>query len=279
VSNASDSDRLIRHNAIAHDQLASRYDEKHVETFNSFEQERCAKTVAEVLALSGVIAPEVLDVGAGTGNLSLQFLAAGCRVCAADVSPRSLEQLVRKTPKGAPLSTSVLMGNRLPFPDASFDIVGVYSVLHHIPDYLLAVREMVRVLRPGGLLYIDHEMSQLSWHGDPVLEEYRALTRLPPWEHLWTLVRSGEAFTPAFAKAVFMKTFVNRRYEREGDIHVWPDDHIEWSRVGAVLAEAGARIVGSPEYLYYRPRGGPALYDQFRERCSDLQFVIARKLD
>jgi len=278
VSDASNTRRHFRQNVIAHDQVADSYDEKHVEIFNSVEQERLAKVVAEVRSLAARPAPDMLDVGAGTGNLSLKFLSVGCRVCAADVSSRALEQRARKVPDGSLLSTRLLVDNRLPFPDGSFDIVGAYSVLHHIPDYLFAVREMARVLRPGGLIYIDHEWSDRSWRSDPALEQYRALTKLSPWEHLWTLVRSGEAFTLAFAKTVFMKAFVNRRYEREGDIHIWPDDHIEWRRVEAVLAEGEAPIVRSQEYLHYKPRGGRALYDQFRDRCSDMQFVIARKL-
>jgi ubiquinone/menaquinone biosynthesis C-methylase UbiE len=272
-----DARRHIEHNAAAHDQVAASYDAKHVEIFNAVEQARLTRTIGELVSLTGLASPEMLDVGAGTGNLSLKFLAAGCRVRAADVSEQSLRTLVRKAPAGSPISTSVITDERLPFPDASFDIVGTYSVLHHIPDYLLAVREMARVLRPGGLLYIDHEASDRSWRGDPVLDEYRQATKLPLAEHLWNLVRTGEAFTLAFAKTAFMKAFVNRRYEREGDIHVWPDDHIEWDRVGATLAEAGAPIFRTQEYLHYRPRGGEALYDRYRDRCSDMQYVFARK--
>jgi ubiquinone/menaquinone biosynthesis C-methylase UbiE len=277
VSHADDSRRLLEHNASAHDQVAGSYDDTHVEIFNPVEQARLAKTVADLVSLAGLPAPEALDVGAGTGNLSLKLLAAGCRVCAADVSVRSLDRLVRKAPAGSSISTRLITEARLPFSDASFDIVGTYSVLHHIPDYLFAVREMVRVLRPGGFLYIDHESSERSWHDDPVLGEYRAKTKLPLREHLWSLVRTGQAFTPAFAKTAFMKAFVNRRYEREGDIHVWPDDHIEWERIGAVLAEAGAPIVRTQEYLHYNPRGGEALFERYRNRCSDMQFVFARK--
>lgn len=277
MSQIDESRRLIKHNATAHDHVAAIYDEKHTEIFNFVEQERLAKTVAELVSLTGLPSPEILDVGAGTGNLSLKFLAAGCRVCAADVSARSLGQLARKAPSGAPIVTRLITDERLPFPDASFDIVGTYSVLHHIPDYVFAVRDMARVLRPGGLLYIDHEASDRSWRNDPVLEEYRALTKLPLWEHLWNLARTGEAFTPSFAKTVFMKAFIDRRYEREGDLHVWPDDHIEWNKVCAALAEGGTPVVRTQEYLHYRPRGGAALYDRYRDRCSDMQFVFARK--
>jgi ubiquinone/menaquinone biosynthesis C-methylase UbiE len=277
VSPPGDWRRLLERNAAAHDRVAGSYDEKHVEIYNPLEQERLAKTLAEIIALSAHPAPEVLDVGAGTGNLSLKFLAAGCRVSAADVSAQSLERLVRKAREGMPLTTRLITDDRLPFPDASFDIAGTYSVLHHVPDYLLTVREMARVLKPGGLLYIDHESSERSWRPDPALSEYRAATRMPMGEHLRDLVRTGEAFTPAFAKTAFIKAFVNRRYEREGDLHVWPDDHIEWDRVDAALAEAGATIVRSEEYLMYRPRGGMALFEQYRDRCSDTRFVIARK--
>jgi len=277
MSPADPARQQFDHNVRAHDIVADRYDAKHVEIYNPFEQARLEAVVRDLAAMSGRESPEALDVGAGTGNLSLKLLAAGCRVCAADVSQRSLDRLAQKAGPGAPVRKQILEGERLPFGDASFDIVGTYSVLHHIPDYLLTVSEMLRVLRPGGLLYIDHEASERSWTGDPVLEEYRAHTRLRLGEHLWYLVRSGEAFTPAFAKTAFMKAFVNRRYEREGDLHVWPDDHVEWPRIRGILARSGATVVREQEYLCYRPRGGPELFEQYRTRCGDTQCLIARK--
>lgn len=267
----------IEHNAAAHDAVADSYDSKHEEIYNPIEQARLKAVVADLVSAANLGCPDVLDVGAGTGNLSLKFLAAGCRVCAADVSPRSLERLVAKAGPGASLSTSVIRDERLPLEDASFDIVGTYSVLHHVPDYLMTVREMARVLRPGGLLYIDHEASEGSWRPDPVLAEYRGLTRLTPAAHLWQLLRTGELFTPAFARTVFMKAFVNRRYEREGDLHVWPDDHVEWPRVLETLREAGVEPVRVQEYLHYQPRGGEAVFARYRDRCSDMQMLIARK--
>jgi ubiquinone/menaquinone biosynthesis C-methylase UbiE len=277
MSGVNDARRLVEHNVRAHDQVADLYDAKHVEIYNPIEQARLEATVRELVTLTGKASPEALDVGAGTGNLTFKLLAAGCRVTAADVSRRSLERLARKAPAGSEVRTVVLGEERLPFDDACFDIVGTYSVLHHIPDYLLAVREMARILRPGGLLYIDHESSDRSWQPDAALAEYRAATRLSLPAHFWNLVRSGELFTPAFAKTAFMKAFVNRRYEREGDIHVWPDDHIEWDKVRAALDETGARIVQTREYLNYKPRGGRELYERYRDRCSDMQYIFARK--
>ena len=268
--------QLLEHNARAHDAVADLYDRKHVEIYNPIEQARLTALVGELVTLCGKPAPEALDMGAGTGNLTLKLLAAGCRASAADVSQRSLDRLARKAAPDE-VRTHLITSSRLPFEDRTFDIVGTYSVLHHVPDYLEAVREMARVLRPGGWLYIDHEASPGSWHPDAALQEYRGATRLTLGAHIAQLVASGEAFTYEFAKTAFMKAFVNRRYEREGDIHVWPDDHIEWDRIASVLAESGVAVERARDYLLYRPRGGEALFNQYRDRCADTRYVLARK--
>lgn len=277
MSPASDLRKPFEHNVAAHDQVAEIYDRKHVEIFNPIEQRRLNAVAAELVALAGSTARRALDVGAGTGNLTLKLLAAGCAVCAADVSARSLDELKRKAGNGAPVTTQLITGDRLPLADASFDIVATYSVLHHIPDYLLTVREMARVLAPGGLLYIDHEVSERYWKPDAALQEYRARTRVPLGERLRDLVRSGEAFTSSFAKTAFMKAFIDRRYEREGDIHVWPDDHIEWDRIAGVLRDEGVHVIREEHYLNYKPRGGEALHEAYRTRCTDMQLMFARK--
>ena len=47
--------------------------------------------------------------------------------------------------------------------DESVDIVALYSVLHHIPDYLGILKGFTRVLKRGGIIYIDHESSERYW--------------------------------------------------------------------------------------------------------------------
>jgi hypothetical protein len=74
-----------------------------------------------------------------------------------------------------------------------------------------------------------------------------------------------------------MKSFVDRRYEREGDLHVWADDHVEWSRIVAVLERSGVDVVRTCDYLLYQPRGGAALYERYRDLCTDTRYVFARK--
>ena len=278
MNRVNSSRRLLQHNADAHDQVATAYDAKHTEIYNPIEQARLGKVIDDLLGLAGVTAPAVFDFGAGTGNLSLKFLARGARVTAADVSPRSLDLLTRKAKEHGEVSAMLLEGDRIPSADATFDAVAAYSVLHHVPDYLLAVREMARILRPGGLLYIDHEANEAAWQSDSNLAEYRGRTKLSFSKHVQQLIRTRELFTFGFAKTVFMKALINRRYEREGDLHVWPDDHIEWDKIIAVLEEAGISIVRSGDYLLYQPRGGLALYRRYCDVCTDTRYVFGQKL-
>ena len=272
------SRRFLQHNADAHDQVATAYNDKHTEIYNPVEQARLDDVIGDLLALVGTAKPAILDFGAGTGNLSLKFLARGCRVSAVDVSVRSLDLLIARAKRHSDVSATLLEGDRIPFVDGAFDVVATYSVLHHVSDYLLTMREMARVLRPGGMLYIDHEANEAAWQSDPILAQYREQTKLSFSAHVQQLVRTRELFTLGFAKTAFMKALINRRYEREGDLHVWPDDHIEWDKIIAVLEEAGVGIVRSRDYLLYQPRGGLALYRRFCDVCTDTRYVFGQKL-
>jgi ubiquinone/menaquinone biosynthesis C-methylase UbiE len=266
----------IKLNASAHNAVAHAYDSKHSDIYNDIEQHRIRQIVKDVVAgHAGTGEIHVLDFGAGTGNLTRCFLERGCRVTACDVSAVSLD-LLRAGMQSDRLGTLLLDGQILPVRDHEFDLVVTYSVLHHVPDYLYAVKELIRVLKPGGQLYIDHEFNEHHWAPDGVLAEYYAKTRFGFVDHLVHLVRHGDVFSWSLYKTALMKLFVNRRYEREGDIHVWPDDHVDWDKVLDVIREQ-CTLVRNEDYLFYRPRGGMVVYQHFRHRCNDMKFVVARK--
>jgi SAM-dependent methyltransferase len=88
-----------------------------------------------------------LDFGSGDGWFANELLASGqlASVVPVDVQRRKVELI-------APV---LYDGRRLPFDDGSFDLVYAIDVLHHCPDPLAALREMVRVTR-GDLLLKDH---------------------------------------------------------------------------------------------------------------------------
>lgn len=103
----------------------------------------------------GACGETVLEVGVGLGTDLAQFARAGALVSGVDFSERSVE-LARRRLALEGLPGEVLVGDaeNLPFPDAAFDRVYSWGVLHHTPDTARAAREIVRVLRPGGRLCV-----------------------------------------------------------------------------------------------------------------------------
>jgi ubiquinone/menaquinone biosynthesis C-methylase UbiE len=94
---------------------------------------------------------DVLDVGSGQGIDLVRYARAGANVTGVDLTPRHVE-LARGHLAALELPGTVVEGDaeRLPFGDDSFDRVSSNGVLHHTPDIAAALREIRRVLRPGG---------------------------------------------------------------------------------------------------------------------------------
>lgn len=100
----------------------------------------------------------VLDIGAGTGNLSVRCAGKGASVVGVDPSAGMLEQARGKAVGG--LDISFVRASdpfvRLPFADGSFDAAVSTYAFHHVPNDRKprSVREMLRVLRPDGIMVI-----------------------------------------------------------------------------------------------------------------------------
>lgn len=101
---------------------------------------------------------DVLDLGAGTARIPIELCQqhADARVLAVDAAVQMLE-LARYNVEIAGLIERVQLlqadAKRLPFRDGLFHVVISNSILHHIPEPLLVVREAARVTAPGGLLF------------------------------------------------------------------------------------------------------------------------------
>jgi SAM-dependent methyltransferase len=103
-------------------------------------------------AVSRGLAPRVLEVGAGDGGLTEPLLARGFEVTGTEVSRRSIERLERLYGSN-PAFRAVYDpdGDTSPLADERFSVVVCASVLHHIPDYLAFVEQVVeRRLEAGG---------------------------------------------------------------------------------------------------------------------------------
>jgi SAM-dependent methyltransferase len=100
----------------------------------------------------------VLDVGAGTGNASIPAAQAGADVVASDLTPALLDAgRLRAADAGVQLDWVEADAERLPFPDASFDVVISTIGVMFAPHHQDAADELARVCRPGGTIGL------LSW--------------------------------------------------------------------------------------------------------------------
>jgi ubiquinone/menaquinone biosynthesis C-methylase UbiE len=127
-----------------YNQAASVYDfkEKHL---NSFEKGKLLPLLGDVKG------KRILDVGAGTGRVSVPLAKAGAVVTALDVSGVMLEQLKKKNEK---IKIVIGDGEKLPFENDSFDSVVAAFFIVHLKDPTRFFDDAYRVLKDGGMLVV-----------------------------------------------------------------------------------------------------------------------------
>lgn len=108
-------------------------------------------------ALTALLPPHgpILEVGAGTGGLIASAIRSGLDITGSDVATRWLLVARRRlTDLGLAAPLIGAQAERLPWPDHSFDTVVADSLLEHLTNPLDALRECLRVARPGGQILI-----------------------------------------------------------------------------------------------------------------------------
>jgi len=96
----------------------------------------------------------VADLGAGTGFLTLGLVGRGAKVIAVDQSGAMLQALRTKAPSPEAVDCRVGDAEALPIDDAVVDQAVANMYLHHVDRLAEAIREMTRILKPGGRLVI-----------------------------------------------------------------------------------------------------------------------------
>ncbi len=141
---------------LYHDWEAESYDEKWSISYD----QRCVDYARD--CFDAIVPDEVLrelpydralELGCGTGFFLLNLIQSGVarRGSVTDLSPGMVKVATRNGQAlGLDIDGRVADAEGIPYEDNTFDLVVGHAVLHHIPDVELALREVVRVLRPGG---------------------------------------------------------------------------------------------------------------------------------
>jgi ubiquinone/menaquinone biosynthesis C-methylase UbiE len=98
-----------------------------------------------------------LDFGCGNGAAAVGLASKlGLKVTGIDVDPDEIETARDRSSETANVRFLTVDGTKLSFGDNEFDFVGTHMVMHHIPEWQNALRQMLRVLKPNGcLIYKD----------------------------------------------------------------------------------------------------------------------------
>jgi ubiquinone/menaquinone biosynthesis C-methylase UbiE len=102
---------------------------------------------------------DILDLGTGTALIPIELCRRfeKCRVMACDAAVHMLDQArynLAAQNLGERIELRQVDAKALPFRETKFDVVMSNSIIHHIPEPIMVLREAVRVVRPGGLLFI-----------------------------------------------------------------------------------------------------------------------------
>lgn len=153
-------DVVHKANVEIHQVEAGYYNLIHVEIYNQHEQRRIASMLRKTDRLILNNNKNVLDFGAGTGNLTGKLLGMGYRVTAVDISAEMCDILKKRYAsyiERGKLNVVNSAIENLNLDKNEFDLITCYSVLHHLPNYIRTIQQLSIYLKVGGVMYLDHE--------------------------------------------------------------------------------------------------------------------------
>lgn len=134
-----------------HDNWAAAIDVDGIRVADYFEACTAPENRFILRQMGDIRGKRLLDLGCGAGENSVYFAKQGAHCVATDYSPGMVEVALKlAASNGVKIEGRTANAMALDFPDNTFDLVYASNLLHHIPDPKIALKEMHRVLKPGG---------------------------------------------------------------------------------------------------------------------------------
>lgn len=164
-------DDLLQREQEFHDRWASTIEVDGIRVADYFEACTAPENRFILKQLGDVRGKYLLDLGCGAGENSVYFAQLGARCVAADYSPGMVDVALKLADRyGVNVEGQVINAMSIDIPDNTFDIVYASNLLHHIPDPLITIREMHRILKPGGKMCFWDPLRH-----NPVINVYRRM--------------------------------------------------------------------------------------------------------
>ncbi|NJP08276.1 MAG: class I SAM-dependent methyltransferase [Leptolyngbyaceae cyanobacterium RU_5_1] len=162
---------VLRKEQEFHDQWASIIDVAGIRVADYFEACTAPENRFILKQLGDIRGKYLLDLGCGAGENSVYFATQGARCVASDYSPGMVDIALQLADKHqVQIEGRVINAMAIDVPDNTFDIVYASNLLHHIPDPTVTIREMHRVLKPGGKVCFWDPLKH-----NPVINVYRRI--------------------------------------------------------------------------------------------------------
>ena len=174
----------------------------------------------------------LLDIGAGPGTITADLAGLVGRVTATEVGEKELD-LSRATVADRGITNvdfAVQDVHALTFPDGSFDVVHAHQVLQHVADPVAALREMARVVKPGGLVAArDGDYAAFAW--------WPRLPELDEWLRLYYAAARANGGEPDAGRRLLSWARAAGLTDVTATSSTWcyatPDDREQWGRMWA----------------------------------------------
>lgn len=212
----------------------------------------------------------ILDVGTGTGDFVavLKEVFPSSKITGIDPNVESLNQAIQKY---ADVTFSEMTGEKLDYENDSFDVASISMALHHLPDVSTTLKEMQRVVKPGGWIIVNELFSD---NLNPAQEVHKM------YHHFRSSIDRliGVSHNETFKKEEILNLVENSgieilyhfEFNKAGNLITGPEDIEERvEKMGQMLEP----VKNFPEYEVLKPKIG-----EFRELVTKNGFQPATKV-